>query len=306
MQMSELRCFLVVAEELHISRAARRVYLSQPAMSRLIDRIERAVGTRLLDRSGLGLSLTPAGTVFADDAARIVRDFDRAVVRAQAAAIGARPGRRGRRLLRIGIFFPAAAELTAPILAAYRSSSPGVHLEIVDVAVHGGEEALTAGRVDVAFLWSPVVAQGVTSVALFEDKFALLVASNHRLSGGGKLSVEDVSDAPYTVTTSMSRAWQDASTLKPWRSRPNHAVPVKTVTDAMKTIKTGAAVSIGPTCLARYAPVTGISFVPIDMSARPLALLCRRSADDRPETREFVALATQTARRLAPLVPIPQ
>ena len=303
MDVRELRCFLAVAEELHITRAAQRVYLSQPAMSRLISRIEQTVGTPLLDRSGPRLFLTPAGVAFADDAALLVRAFDRAVSRARAAGIEQRAGRRRDRHLRIGLLFPAAAELTAPIVAAYQSSHADVHLEFVDVAGLGGEQALTNGRVDVAFLWSPVAAQDVASVELFQDRFALLVANDHELANCGNLRSDDLSHARYTVTTTMSGAWQKASTLESWRSRPDLALPVRTVTDAMKAIASGAAVSIGPTSLARYAPVTGVRYIPLDVEGRPRSLLSHRRSDDRPATLEFVTMAAETARQLAPLVP---
>jgi DNA-binding transcriptional LysR family regulator len=304
MELRELRCFLVVAEELHIGRAAQRVYLSQPAMSRLVHRIEKTVGTQLLERTSAGVSLTPAGAAFVDDAARILSDFDRAVVRAR--AISTTQPTSCHRQLRIGMFFPSAAELTKPIVAAFRASAPNVRIEIIDIAGLGGEQALTTGRVDVAFLWSPVVAHDITSIELFQDRFALLVASHHHLAQRARVRLEDVSDERYTVTTSMSTVWQKASMVPQWQGRPEHAVQVRTVTDAMKAIELGAAVSIGPTCLARYAPVRGISYLPLNLTARPISLLCRRTDDERPESHGFLALAAETAKRLAPLLPTPR
>lgn len=304
MDLSELRCFLVVADELHLGRAAQRVLLSQSALSRLMVRVEASVGTPLLDRSGTGLTLTRAGGAFADDAARIVGDFDRAVLRARAASKRRPAGPRGYRQLRVGLLFPAAAELTGPILAAYRASAPDVDLRVIDIADRGGEHALASGFVDVAFLWSPVVSPTILAVTVFQDRFALLVSTDHRLVGSPVVDIEDLSQERYTVTTSMSRQWQQASTLDSWRSQPLHALRVRTVTDAMKAIEKGEAVSIGPTCLARFAPVTGVNYLPLDLKTRPRSLICRRDSDRRPETANFVAVASETARRLWPLVAV--
>lgn len=128
------------------------------------------------------------------------------------------------------------------------------------------------------------------------------MASDHRLAKLPDLHVEDVSEERYTMTMSMSREWQKASKLEPWRSRPRNALRVRTVIDAMEAIQSGAAVSIGPSCLARYAPVTGVRYLPLDVSGRPFSLICRRESADRLESREFVTVAAETARRLTPLV----
>jgi len=300
--VSDLRCFLVVADELHLGRAAERVHLSQSALSRLVIRVEVAVGTGLLDRSGTELTLTRAGAAFAADAAQIVSDVDRAVLRARAASMVRRPGPRRLRQLRVGLLFPAAAELTGPILAAYRASAPDVDLQVIDIVNRGGERALTSGFVDVAFLWSPVVSRGILAVTLFQDRFTLAVASDHRLGRSASVNIEELAEERYTVTTSMSSQWQAASTLSTWQRRPQHALRVRTVTDAMEAIQSGAAVSIGPSSLARFSPVTKVRYLPLEMNARPRSVLCRQESDRRPEPAAFVALASEVALRLSPLV----
>ncbi len=304
--MNDLRCFLVVAEELNISRAAERVFLSQPAVSRLVRRVERSIGAQLLERSGQTWKLTPAGADFLEHAAHIVADLDCAVARARAVAIDRGPPTTSLPPLRVGVFFPAAAELTRPILKAYQLSAPDVRVQVVDITRLGGEQALTNARVDVAFLWSPVSSSGIASVVLFEDRFALMVADDHELAHRNVLRVADVATQRYTVTMSMSARWQAASTLGPWRRRPDLAVRVSTVTDALRAVRSGRAVSIGPTSLQRYAPVAGISYLAFDARTHPTSLLCSRVDDRRPLVREFVARASDTARRLAPLIPVPR
>lgn len=306
MELSDLRTFLVVADELNISRAARRVSFSQPAVSRLVRRVERSVGVQLLNRCGQTWTLSAAGADFVDRAARIVADFDGAVGHAREVASAEDPAARPISRLRVGIFFPAAAELTRPILRAYQSICPRVHVQLLDLTPLGGDSALIAGRVDVAFLWSPVTAANVTAVQLFEDRFAVLLAPHHRLANHDALDITDVAGEKYTKTMSMSLAWQAASALDPWRRRPDRAVRVDTVNDAMRAIERGSAISIGPTSLQRYAPFDGIHYVPFDTPTRPISLLCHRGDDTRPLTTQFVVTATEVAARLASLVPIPR
>jgi DNA-binding transcriptional LysR family regulator len=91
MDLIDLRCMLVVAEERCVTRAAARLYLSQPALSRRIRRLERSVGSTLLLRHSRSVSLTPAGAALAAGARDVIDAADAALRSAQAAA---RDGRR--------------------------------------------------------------------------------------------------------------------------------------------------------------------------------------------------------------------
>jgi DNA-binding transcriptional LysR family regulator/DNA-binding CsgD family transcriptional regulator len=216
---------------------------------------------------------------------------------------GPREVEDGRPLLTVGVLFPAAAELTALALAAFRDRWPGVTVRDVDIAGVGGERALTTGVVDVAFLWSPVADDRVTAIPLFEDTMAAVLPLNHPLAACSSLAARELGSQRYTATGSMSTQWRAASTVPDWRRRPDLATEVDTVVEAVAAITVGAAISIGPMSLQRFSPVAGLRCVPVRDLPRPTALLAHRRDDDRRLVREFLTVATAVAERHLSLVP---
>lgn len=303
MDLQEMRIFLVVAQERNISRAAERAFLSQPAVSRLVRRVEGGVGAQLFERSARELVLTPAGVRFCERIARVVDDFDRAAAEARAIACDHLRRNEPPAEIRVGALLPAAAELTGEILRAYRCALPEPRLRIVDVAALGGERSLLEGDVDVAFLWTPVSVERLHVIPLFDDPLMALLPRDHDMADCASVSPADLAEQAYTVSTSMSARWQAASLLPPWRHRPDRARPVNTVRDALETISNGHAVSIGPMSLERFSPISGIRYVPIEQTGRPTSVVCSRISDSRPQVQSLLAIAREVGSRLAHVVP---
>jgi DNA-binding transcriptional LysR family regulator len=302
MDLSSLRRFVVIAEELHLGRAAVRTYVSQPALSRMLQTMEREVGAPLAHRDGRSLALTPAGERFAEDASRVLDAFDAAVFRAATAQHDA-DGLPGEGRLRIGTFYPSAAELTLPILRSFRRFRPDIAVTLVDLTTKRGERALLLGDVDAAFLWSPVASEDLLRVPLFEDAAVAVVAVAHRLAGRDVLQVADLAHESYTVTRGLTERWQAASTLGPWTHRAGKGIGVATVTDALLTIARSDAVTVGPLSLSRHAPVSGLRYVLLADAPAPVSLVCARRTDGRNSVRDFLAVASATAQALPRLVP---
>jgi DNA-binding transcriptional LysR family regulator/DNA-binding CsgD family transcriptional regulator len=197
--------------------------------------------------------------------------------------------------LRVGSLTPAAAELTGPIMERVKATFPGVRLCMVDVSSRGGESALLSGDVDVAFLWTPVSWEQLELVELFDDQVVALVGAGHRLSGHASLSVRDLAGEHYTMSTTMSDRWRQASVLRPWRSHPENAVPVPGPAGALQAIAEGHAVSIGPASLARVPSSTRLRFVSLELPGGPTSVLCRRRDDRRHLTSAFLDIANEVA-----------
>jgi DNA-binding transcriptional LysR family regulator len=119
-----LRAFLTVAEELHFGRAAERLHVAQPALSQQIQRLERQLGLRLLERTSRAVALTPAGETFLDEARRTVAAADRAVEAARRIARGGRPE------LVVGFLAQGAGEQMTAILSDFRARQPDVVLRM--------------------------------------------------------------------------------------------------------------------------------------------------------------------------------
>jgi DNA-binding transcriptional LysR family regulator len=302
MDLSSLRRFVVIAEELHLGRAAARLYVSQPALSRMVQGMEREIGAALVDRHGRSLSLTPAGERFAADAVRIVEAFDLAISRAATAQQDDdRDADAGQ--LRVGTFYPSGAELTLPILRSFRRLRPEVEVRLVDLTTRHGERALLVGDVDTAFLWSPVASEDLLQVPLFEDTGVAVVAERHRLAGQKVVHVADLAHESYTMTQGLSERWRAASTLGPWVHRKAKGIGVDTVTDALGTIARSDAVTIGPLSLSRHSPVKGLRYVPLVDGPTPVSLVCARRTDQRRAVRDFMAVASAAADASTHLIP---
>jgi DNA-binding transcriptional LysR family regulator len=97
MELRQLRYFVTLAEELHFGRAAAREYIVQSALSQQLQRLEREVGVRLVERTTHHVSLTPAGTAFLDEVRQILAQVDRATVVARRAAVLTGPAGHGAR-----------------------------------------------------------------------------------------------------------------------------------------------------------------------------------------------------------------
>lgn len=145
-EISQLRCFVAVAEELHFGRAAERLNMTQPPLSRQIQLLEHHIGTRLLERSSRSVRLTAAGQAFLPDAARILRLSE------EAAAAARRVAKGEQGALAIGFTAAFGYRLLPQIVQALRTRAPGVALALREMVSNTQLEALDAGRLDIGLL----------------------------------------------------------------------------------------------------------------------------------------------------------
>jgi DNA-binding transcriptional LysR family regulator len=149
-ELSQLRCFVAVAEELHFGRAAERLHMTQPPLSRQIRLLEHQVGTELFERSSRSVRLTAAGRSFLPDAARILRLADEAAATARRVAAGASGS------LAIGFTATVGYGLLPALVSAVRAASSGVRLTLKEMVSAAQLEALDARQIDVGLLRPPV------------------------------------------------------------------------------------------------------------------------------------------------------
>src|SRR5262249_38016702 len=145
--LRDLRYFLAVAEELHFTRAAERLHISQPALSKQIRALERGLGFPLLIRDHRSVSLTAAGEELLGPARDLLAAWDGALQRAR------RRAREAAAVLRVGFHTSVAGHLYRDAAAAFSAAHPGWH---VALRLHHWSDAsagLAEGSSDVAFLW---------------------------------------------------------------------------------------------------------------------------------------------------------
>ncbi|MEU2784995.1 LysR family transcriptional regulator, partial [Streptomyces sp. NPDC007110] len=147
MELRTLRYFVAVAEELHFGRAAARLHMSQPPLSRAIKQLEADTGALLFARSPTGVTLTAVGTVLLDEARALLEHADRVRARVREAA--------GAAAITVGILGDGTDPGVARLAAAYRRTHPGIDIRVRDTDLTDPTCGLRAGLVDVALTRAP-------------------------------------------------------------------------------------------------------------------------------------------------------
>lgn len=189
MELRHLRYFLAVAEELHFSRAAARLHVSQPPLSRQIRDLERELEAPLFERTGRGVQLTAAGRAFLPQARLTLAQADRAKRAAQRAA----RGETGR--LRVGFVDAATySEFFPDVLGFFRMHLPQIGVSLLEMDSTQQEDALREGRIDVGVMQSPPqdAERWLRLEHVFHDPLLAAVPRAHRLAPRSRLAVRDL------------------------------------------------------------------------------------------------------------------
>ena len=169
--LDQARAFVAVAEELHFGRAAERLHMTQPPLSRQVQKLEKALDVGLLIRGSRGVTLTAAGTAFLDECRQLLDRADRAPQRAR--LIDA--GQEG--LLRLGYTAASSFSILGGLLSALKERAPGVSIELREMVTAQQMEALRTGAIDMGLARPPFPDDDAVSSPLLQE--ALVVALHH-------------------------------------------------------------------------------------------------------------------------------
>lgn len=171
----QLAAFIAVAEELHFGRAAERLNMTQPPLSRQIQKLERIVGTELLERDNRKVQLTPAGLAFLDEARRLLTLAGRAPATARRIA----SGRSG--ILRIGFTAASGYSVLGPLLEQISGIVPDVDIELQELVTGEQLDSLLTGELDLGLARPPFDARTFDSRLLSRESMVLAVPAGHPL-----------------------------------------------------------------------------------------------------------------------------
>ncbi|GGM50568.1 LysR family transcriptional regulator [Dactylosporangium sucinum] len=190
METRELRYFVAVAEELHFGRAAARLGIAQPPLSRAISQLERRLGVPLLERNSRAVTLTEAGAV-------LLREARAALDAVEAADRRTRRAATGRGDLVLVTKAGASSELLAKLLAAYAAEPDAAPVDVLLCGVGEQERLLRTGRADVALLHRPFDSPaGFDTEELTTEAQVALLPAGHPLSTRPSLRLSDLADLP--------------------------------------------------------------------------------------------------------------
>ena len=288
MELRQLRYFVTLAEELHFGRAAEREHIVQSALSQQVQRLERELGARLLDRSTHHVALTAAGVVFLAEARSV-----RAAAIARSATGAAAP-------LRVGII-DASYDSMPQILHEVQARYPALVIHQVEASVPEQYQQLTDGRLDVGIGRAALAPPQMASLLFRQDPLGVLVPSGHRFAGLDAIPVAVLATEPLLLAEEAQAPEFNQFTVEMCRAAgftPTvYRGTVESIRAAADLVAQGRCLYCVPSSCISALPGTIWRPLTDPASSYPWSVLWR-AADDSGHVRAVVACARAMSKRL--------
>jgi DNA-binding transcriptional LysR family regulator len=213
LSLDQVRSFVTVAQERHFGRAAQRLRITQPPLTRQLQKLERDVGARLLDRTPHGVELTDAGRAFLVDAERLLALAEAAIRSARRAAAP------GAGELALGFTPLSGVSVLGPVLQRIEAARPGIRVSLHERSSTGQLELLRCGALDLGLLRPPVDPRSVQSVLVRREALLVALPEDHPLAAENcplpLAALEDAALIGYSTSRSGSLAPLVAAVLRP-------------------------------------------------------------------------------------------
>jgi len=279
-EIRELRYFRAVAEDLNITRAARRLGIAQPPLSRAIRGLERRIGAELFDRTGHRLTLTPAGETLFAESAKVLASLDAAVRRTRrvghALVVTAKPG--------------VATRLLHHVRERFRAdpAAPEIRMVVSDFGAQA--ELVRDGRADLAIA-ACVDGEGLETELLTTEPRVAALAADHELAGREVLSATDLLAEP-------APRWEDSRVADRghWLGHPDRRTDGPLVRDTaqlLDVVSLGQAVALVPASLAAVNIRPDVVYRPVGDVTPYRTMALWRPGSRSPSIAEFLMIAAE-------------
>ncbi|RFS87606.1 LysR family transcriptional regulator [Actinomadura spongiicola] len=299
MDTRSLRYFIELAEQLNFTRAAERLFVSQPALSRRIRQLEEGLRTPLFERTGREVLLTAAGEALLPLARQLVVDWQTAQRTARVVAAAR------ARTLRVGFEASGAGTMATQAYTEFMRQHPDSSVEPKRFEWGGEVMALHEGLVDVAFVWLPADTTGLhTEIVAVERRMAGL-ATEHPLAGRNTISVLELNDDPIVWTRQAPKEWVDWWAVNP---RPDGREPLwgpenDNVEEMLEHVASGRAICISPESMTLHYSRPDLTWVPLnDVSPLRIAL-CWPLSTTNQSVAAFASVVRHLSRETMPTSP---
>lgn len=295
MELRHLKYFVALAEELSYCRAAARLHISQPPLTRQIQQLEEDVGTRLFSRSTRGVELTPAGVAFLKEAQHILG----MVKVARERAVKAGCGQTGR--LDVGIFGSAIFNHIPRLLLLFRSRYPEVQIALHEQTKAEQIQALRERRLTVGFNRHVTYEADIAVETVFREPLVVALQSKHPLARHKAIRVSEIAGEPLVLYPSNTRPGFADDVMALFRDearQPTVAHEVTDVVTAVALVASGFGLCVTPRA-ASSLRLPGVVFRPVKGEPPPtidLACLYRRN-DDSPILAAFLDIVRRFGER---------
>ena len=287
MELHKARAFLAVAEELHFGRAAQRLHMAQPPLSRLIKSLEAELGADLFVRSSRMVELTPVGEALVEPTRELLMQSERIAQLARRL----QRGETGR--VRLGFSGASVTSIVSTLTHRVREARPDLTLDLSGSELsQPGMEKLRSGSLDAVVGRWDTLPRDVDSHVLAEEELLVAVAKGHRLASAEAVTAEDVADEPWIVLPGGGGATLSAR-LNQLAMR-GRFVPrvVETAVDSatqLLLVDAGAGIALTFSGVRENVPVHSVVFLPVVPSLGPVEVrLAWRRTDANPALATLV------------------
>jgi DNA-binding transcriptional LysR family regulator len=288
MDLRLLRYFVAVAEERHFGRAAARLHMSQPPLSRAIKQLEADLGIVLLHRSATGVTLTAAGALLQDEARTLLEHADQ--VRARMATAGA-PA------LTVGTIADSAEEAGTRLAAAFRRRNPGVDVRIREADFTDPTAGVRSGLADVAVTRTPFDRTGISTLVLRSDAVGVVLRADDRLVGRDVVHVRDLADRQwFQLPEGTDPVWRAYWNGTKAGDRLRDGPIVRTITECLQGTLWNGTVGMMP---MGHALPEGLICVRLAGMPASRLVLAWNSSSANPLIRSFTRIAAASYRSAA-------
>ncbi|WP_240953663.1 LysR substrate-binding domain-containing protein [Sphingomonas sp. G-3-2-10] len=242
-ELSQLRCFVAAAEELHFGRAAQRLNMTQSPLSRQIQLLERILDVTLLERTSRQVSLTPAGRVFLIEARRIVRLAESAQLSARRVA----KGDAGK--VAIGFTAVSGYSLVPQIVAQARASLPNIDLELREMVTSEQVDALLTGLIDIGFVRPPLDRQEFDSICVLHEPLLVALPAGDPRQSEAELDLDSFDGQPLIMYARQGAGYFHDMLVRLFDEAgvsPNYVQHVTQIHSMLGLVQAGLAAAIVP------------------------------------------------------------
>ncbi len=280
MNSRDLRYFVVAAKELHFTRAAESLYITQPALSKQIASLERELDVKLFIRQRDGVALTPAGKALVDYARRII-DLD------QEARHAVRRATVSDRTVTLGFWLAPGQDMLGKIMETFSARHPEITLELRRGDWSKTGAGVECGESDIGLIWlGPGKSlRGLKFHRLGPEPMVVALPTDHRLASREVLSPQDVADETMFMVPAPSATFDAHGTYHP-RGR---ARVVTTIDETMVAIANGLGICAFTASVARWYTHPGITLVPFEgIEPAEYCVVWREQDESRPEIQDLI------------------
>lgn len=279
-ELIQLRCFVAVAEELHFGRAAARLNMTQPPLSRQVQILEHLVGVTLLERTSRNVRLTAAGRSFLVDARRIVKMAE------QSTALAQRVARGELGSLSLGFTAASGYSYLPRLLERIRTELPGIDLQLTEMVTPDQLDGLRSGAIDLGLLRPPVSLSEFAVIPALQEPLVVASPASGPMAARRVTRLQDLDGVPFIMYAPVGAAYfHDLLTERFYALgiAPRYVQFVSQIHSILALVGAGMGFGLVPAG-AQCMHMDGVRFDALQEGDMPSVelVLCHRRSNDNP------------------------